>query len=610
MVEFCKKIKCFLKKINLFGISFSFKYNSEEEYKSAYGGIVTVIFFLLWTLSFIINSIPFVKNYNYTLDYYTMNSKKSDAITIKLNEFSTDFAFGLKCEDDNDNNITKRANELFDLELKFYNKSKDNPYNYRINTHYCNTKDDFYNITEEIFKDLEISKLKCMNKDEKIENIEGIYTDEVFTYYTLTLSLKEKNNTENLNNITEFLLHNDCKIQFYYKDITTSLSDYNKPITYFVNSLFLQINPHLYTKKNIFFMNYRFENQNSILKGIKIFKNESEEYYTGFSRVEDYFLYKSLNRSNGISDHEKYAKIFIRADNKLIEIRREYQDFLEFYADATSLLEDVFIILNLIITFIDKYKAERSIIKKLFFEHTKDYKCKIFNKKELNISTETSFPKISDNDILDEITINTNINNNNDINIKKNDKFNSMPYIYTTRKSITRNNFITSSDKDSRRNIRDSVKTLNTRIEKEKAIKKNKFSISTFLMIIFDFLCCKCYKYCKNKKKESKHKIIEQCKDIFDEKLDIFRFIRNMILLELIYGLLVDDKNKKCINYLSRSLIYLHNEGEENKKNDEEDFYESSEKLKSEELVRMLKQLDEKSNKTEIEEKIISLIKK
>ena len=95
----------------------------------------------------------------------------------------------------------------------------------------------------------------------------------------------------------------------------------------------------------------------------------------------------------------KYAKLYIRADNKLIEIRREYQDFLEFYADATSLIEDIFIVLNFIIIYINSIRAKRSVIKKLFFEDTKHYKFKDLNKKKLNISTETSIPKATDNEI-------------------------------------------------------------------------------------------------------------------------------------------------------------------------------------------------------------------
>jgi hypothetical protein len=177
-----------------------------------------------------------------------------------------------------------------------------------------------------------------------------------------------------------------------------------------------------------------------------------------------------------------------------------------------------------------------------------------------------------------------------------------MPYIYKS-KNIRKNNYISRNSEESHKKIRDSVKNLNTNLEKNN--KKKKFSISTFLMIIFDIFFCKCCIY-KIKENKIKKKLNEQYQEILDNKLDIFRYIRNMILLEIMNKLLIDDKDKKCINYLSRSLIYLDHKIDDN---NEEDFYESSEKLSSNELIRIIKELDEKQDKAKIEEKIISLIK-
>jgi hypothetical protein len=416
MIDFCKIIRSLFKKIDLFGISFSFKYKSEEKYGSTFGGIITSILFILWLLSFAKNFIPFYSKKNYSLQYYAINAEKDEQIKIKLAESSTDFAFGLRCDN---KNITEKANDLFKLEIEFYNKTHKNGDNSTVrtinkfSTHNCTFFEDFNNtnntINEELFNGLEINELQCMDIIAKNETIEGIYTDEIFTYYALTVSSKE-DNEEHYNKINDFLFQNDCKLQFYYKDIITNLSNYKNPIKPFINSLFLQINPHLYIKKNIFFMNYKFENQDSFLKS---FENKATLKHTGYSRVEEYFLYKGLNRSlNKAFEHEKYAKLFIRADNKLIEIKREYQDFLEFYADATSLIEDIFIVFHFIINYINSIRAKRSVIKKLFFEDTSHYKFNDLKKKELNISTETSIPKATDNEILDEITINT--NNSND----------------------------------------------------------------------------------------------------------------------------------------------------------------------------------------------------
>jgi hypothetical protein len=321
MAECCKKTNRYiqwLRKVDAFGIPLTFKYNSEEKYKSISGAIISIIYYLLWLSVVIIYFIPFVRKQNFTLQYYAINSEAIDDIKVKLANSTTNFAFGLKC--DGEANITDKANELFGLELRLFNKSMGkNQNNYIVQTHKC-TYNDFKDINEAVFDKLNISMFNCMNENEKNISMEGIYTDETFIYYALSISAKN-NTQENFNDINNHLFQNDCKLQFYYMDITVNLSNYKDPITPFVNSMFLQINPHLYVRKNIFFMNYRFESQNSV---VKIIKKEKKGLYTGFSRVEDYFLYKGVNRTKQIFDHNKYARIYIRADNKLIEIKREY----------------------------------------------------------------------------------------------------------------------------------------------------------------------------------------------------------------------------------------------------------------------------------------------
>ena len=45
--------------------------------------------------------------------------------------------------------------------------------------------------------------------------------------------------------------------------------------------------------------------------------------------------------------------------------------------------------------------------------------------------------------------------------------------------------------------------------------------------------------------------------DIFEKKLDIYIYIKNMILIDIMFKVLMDEVNKDCVNFLSRSLIYL-----------------------------------------------------
>ena len=97
--------------------------------------------------------------------------------------------------------------------------------------------------------------------------------------------------------------------------------------------------------------------------------------------------------------------------------------------------------------------------------------------------------------------------------------------------------------------------------------------------------------------------------DIFDKKLDIYIYIKNMIFIDIMIKVLMSEIDKDCINFLSRSLIYL----DKNKKEEEEElnnFYKPTTKFdkdNSNRLISEFKNLMEKKEKTEIEKKIISL---
>ena len=114
-------------------------------------------------------------------------------------------------------------------------------------------------------------------------------------------------------------------------------------------------------------MNYHLYDDNSFFH---IFGKEEERIYktTGLSKEENYALYKGLDRAeNKPNDYEIYAKMFIRADNRKIVIKRRYQDFMEFYADTSALLLSIFWILGIIFAYYDRIKANHSISQKLFY---------------------------------------------------------------------------------------------------------------------------------------------------------------------------------------------------------------------------------------------------
>ena len=515
-----EKLRKFIRKIDLSRVSFSFKYMDEDKYTTLLGGFVSIIFLILGLTLFIINFIPFCNHLNFTLQDYIVNTHETEEINLKDSPMA--FAIGFDCPTDSKTNI--RAEDLLYIKLSFITYTKDKNGNrnksiVEIKTHPCNHSD-FHNEHNKSFDLLNIDKLQCLDKkeDKNDTKLEGIYTDEKFTYYEFSLMAKE-NTAENYKKIDDYLIENDCKLQFYYTDLTLNMSNYKEPIKSYINSLFLQINPTLFLKMNVFFMNYHLNNDTTLIQ-LKNGNIEEEPLLkTGFSRAEQYFLYKGLDRfSKKPYNYNKYANLYIRVDNKKIEIKRKYQNLLEFYADNSSLLISLYVLINFIIRIYNAFKANLSISRRLFFDEKRQNQkyIKLLIKKD-----KVKLKKKNENNI---------INNNEIINFEQ---------ICETEKQFI--------DQEENKEPFENKKS------------KNKLSFSSI------------YYFCSKEKRDWYNK----ANIILDNRLDIFFYIRKMVLLELIIGDYFDDKIKEEINIKSRFFKYInYNENQNIKK-----YYEWSEHL-------------------------------
>ena len=363
-----KCIKRFLKKLDIFGSPINFKYKSQDRYSTSFGGLFLLIFLIIGLTFGIYYFIPFFKRKNMSIIYYTMNIPKTEKIRLKDSQAA--FSIGFDCDDDTD----IKVDDILKLDLKHVIYIKNNKGKYDKNktpipSHSC-TKEDFYNNYDTSFEYLNLNQYLCL--DDYNHNIEGIYSDQVFSYYEFSVIAKNKTSL-----IDEYFRSNDCKLQFYYTDITIDLANYKEPIKPFLNSIFIQLNPTLFIKRNIYFMNQYLYDDDEMLA---IFDEEKkpDQIKTLFSRYEEYSIYSGLEREKTKPlNPNDYAKIYIRADTKKTEIKRTYQKLTEFYADASSLLIAVYDFCILIISALNNFYAEQSIIKKIFL--FKDIDNKNFN---------------------------------------------------------------------------------------------------------------------------------------------------------------------------------------------------------------------------------------
>ena len=602
------RIKKLLKKFDVFGVPFSFKYKNEGSFTTAAGGFFFIIFLIVLIVIGIYYFIPFFNRKNFTIIYYTMNMVSTDQ--IKLSDSKAAFAFGLTCDVDKDGT---KAEDLFKLDISFYTQTKNRDRKTvktgrQIPTHPCNYSD-FYNNYNESLDLINIQNYQCL--DETNNTIEGIYTDESFTYYRFTVATK-KDSPEHFNKIDRYLTRNDCKLQLYYTDITIDFNDYKEPIKPYLNALFIQMNPTLFIKMNTYFMNQYFENDNYLFF---VFEDGKPEVKTLFSRVEEYALYLGLNRGESKpNDYKNYARIFIRADTKKTEIKRKYQKVMEFYADASSLLVALFYGLTIIFDFINSFYAEHALNKRLFYFKDIEGNLDISKKSQkinnlINLiqpivdgSTKTPrsieqnnkysillppLKKREDNEIAQ-------ILENADLNIYNLKKFKKMEYKdredLSTEKELmgkerkiffkqkkkedekNENNFDLQSIKKKYKivnklptNLKDNnlsgrnIPTIENK--RKKKSKKIEFSYNIGDVVVSSFFCCLMTKNLK-----SKANLTNKANEILYNKLDIFLYIKNMILLDIMNKIILNGNGgnrEGIVKFLVRPIISLDKDEKE-----------------------------------------------
>ena len=348
--------------LDSFGVVYNFRYRDKKKYKTALGGFFLILFLVLVFVLGILSFIPFVNRKNYTIVYYTMNLAETENVELYRSE--SNFAVGLSC--DVKDYQKKDIFKFLELKSNFVKYQKFNDGSYKkfpkdVITHKC-TYNDFYNKYNGEFDYLGLSDYECI--DDKDDSIQGIYADEIFSYFEFSVSAKNKS-PELLDEIENYLMYNDCKLNFAYTDIIIDLDNYKSPITQYINQVFIQLNPSLFIKRNIYFMNQYFTTDDYLMY---VYGDITPKIMPLYSRYEEYSLYIGLNRKETQPPrYDYFSKIYLRADLKKTIIKRKYQRLMEFYASTSCLLNAIYKILVLILNYINNLYGFHSISKFIFF---------------------------------------------------------------------------------------------------------------------------------------------------------------------------------------------------------------------------------------------------
>ena len=636
-----KDIKKFLKKLDLFGVNLNFKYQANDTYTTSLGGLFILLFGGVALGFGVYYFIPFIKRKNLNIIYYTMNIPSTEQIRFK--ESKAAFTIGFQCDEKNGIN----AEDLFNLESRFVIYTKDihgksNKKKETLTWHYCKYED-FYNNHNDSIDYLNLNTYQCL--DDYDRTVEGIFSDQIFSYYEFAVTNKYKTE-ENHHKITDYLSENDCKLNIYYTDITIDLTNYKEPIKPFLDSIFIQLNPTLDIKRNVYFMNqYLFDDD--FMFAVFSGDEKPKQIETLFSRYEEYALYMGLGYN---PNNLEYAKVFIRADTKKTTIKRTYQKLTEFYADASSLLIALYEVLIIIFTYLNNFYAEQSVTKKLFFfkeiglkpfSTAKNYSKLLeinsligtddmknletinidFNiDKKIKTATHAKIKKriffqrsksitSSSNKELDEKINAEKITNDNVKNkiklltIDNFDNFNNYDVINKRSQCLNSASKLESYQIKSRRKLSliesdsDNTKTQTLKINQPPI----QYSFNVFEIFLITF-CSKCVKG----KLKLKNELNNKANDYLYSKLDIHVYLRNMYLFDIINQTIINGNKKNIINLLSRPLISINKK----EKKEEEIFYKEYEENNCDKFYEGIKELAKKQNKQKKEEKLLKLANK
>ncbi len=272
--------------------------------------------------------------------------------------------------------------------------------------------------------------------------------------------------------------------------------------------------------------------------------------------------------------------MYIRADNRKIEVKRNYQDINEFYGDNYILL-DLYHLLCFLLGYYSSFFGRRSIKHKLFFyennsknKMSKNSLKNLFSGNKENMENKSS---ITENTLVELKldNINNDINNTNIYNINN---------INNDNNTINNNN---NNINNKTNDINITPDALNPETKTTKKSKK-RYELSCFQRFKSCFFCCCDWTFYHG------NNIIYSPDDFIDEKLDIIYYIKNMLLLELINKLEFENK-QNFINFLITPIIEskrYHKRVETSEIKDEDKSEDKSEDDDVDDLYKEASQLE------------------
>jgi hypothetical protein len=208
---------------------------------------------------------------------------------------------------------------------------------------------------------LQLTSYSCSN--ETNIGISGIYSDDVFTYLEYSVTLKKNVLTDKKINdyMKQVFMNTPLKINFYFVDISLAVDDLDNPAKLYINSVTNYMNFNSYQKQNMDFMLLNFTDDGSIILDDPI----TTSFVKYLAQMTYYYdIDDRMNTTN--SDRNLLYKIYIRSNQLVRGVKRDFQKLPTFIANVSGILSNILVIMFVVINFVNEFKLKQSLINKVF----------------------------------------------------------------------------------------------------------------------------------------------------------------------------------------------------------------------------------------------------
>jgi len=575
-----------IKKIDIFGILLTFRLNNKVKYRSVDGGIATIIFFIYSIFYAFYLGVPFWKRKN--IDFIYSNKIVETQPYVNLTQTEFNFAFGIQYQNDSTPAL-KDFEKYFQYSIVLIESTDKNQLNkYPFGVKHCEYENSFKEVYSQSFYMNNMNSMLCPIINSTINfTLDGLFTDNYFKYLQIDVHLTNYS-MDNLEEIRNLMQKNPIEMVIFFLDTGIDYQNRKNPLPIYINYINKGLDLYFVKTTELFFSSVEFTNDENLM-----INHGNTSIDNMFDKSEDSFHYIVSRES---VQETIIGKFILKASSKVVVLSRKYQKLPSFVGQLSGVIEQAYLILFLIVTFIERQAIENKLIHQMLkmkgsYIYDMDYYLSTFHKENIHNSVMDLIKK--GNFDIEKTTkglgskrksqmlllyksrlksivedqeknnIDNNENKKDNLNFKdKNDRLSiieeSPELIETGRNNeiqITNSNNNIINDE-----YNDLDEKSNNEKEKEEIEKENENKIKSYekaekdfpstsvLSIFFTYLFhCNCCNYQKRK-----YELIKKAKGKINYYIDIVNYVKGMQEIDLFKYCLFDKEQIYILDYLAK----------------------------------------------------------